>query len=889
MSAGRRPTLSLDGLWDFAFEGPTAQLEGARQIRSPGVWQVQFPELRNAHGLGRYSRRVELPPDWTGKRIVLTLEGVFHESVVRIDGERVGLHGDGWTTFEIDLTLALAGRTSFELGVDAKLPDDRQDGRFSRSLAAKQDWYGVWGGIWKPATLEARDPLHLVSAAVQTNTDLATGTVTVQSTLSQDGGGSLRLTLTRDGRTVAAREVVLAAQGFEAALAVERPDLWSPETPNLYELAIELIRDGVVVDGVDRVIGFRRFEAGDGRLWLNGQPFYMFGALDQDWTEDANWPPNGSGLEERFRNAKAMGLNTLRCHVKIPDREYLDLADRLGLVVWLDMPYPGFLAPETRETVAHIFRQSVATHGFHPSICVWTLFNEGWGIELDDNPDDRRWLKALFEEAKPLVPNALVVDNSPCFPRNYHVKTDIEDFHWYNGFPHQNEAFAATTRAFASRAAFPWSPHGDAEKRGDEPLVCSEFGIWGLPHPRDILRADGREPWWFESGHDWNSGAAYPHGIETRFRDAGLQPIFGDVDGFVVAAQEFQYRALKFQIETLRWEQPISGYVLTELNDVQWESNGLMDVRNRPRAFAARLAALQTPRLVIARVDRTALRAGETFEVQVRLAGAGETPPGAQVAWSFGAAQGVAPVGAEPSVLTLTAPSIDRIAAMALELEARGPDGRVLSVNTLELCVVPALGAGGAALFAIDEDARKTLLALGWPTVAVNAGEAEILVATSLTTPVRDALLAGRRVVLIANGDDALVDPARRLPPNDRHNFPQAVLRPRNGTPWDGQWMGAFAWRRMEGPWSGLPNGPMLDEHWAGLTPNHVLTGFLSTAFGGLVDAGMAVGWLHLAAGFVKRTALGPGWLTIATFDLTSAQASANPLAAHLLRAIVES
>ena len=149
----------------------------------------------------------------------------------------------------------------------------------------------------------------------------------------------------------------------------------------------------------------------------------------------------------------------------------------------------------------------------HPSICIWTLFNEGWGIDLDDNPDDRRWLIETFDCGQGAAsPTACVVDNSPCFPRNYHIKTDIEDFHWYNGFPHQNEAFAATTRAFAGRAAWALSPHGDAERRGDEPLICSEFGVWGLPHPRDILEADGSEPWWFESGHDWNLGAAYPHG-----------------------------------------------------------------------------------------------------------------------------------------------------------------------------------------------------------------------------------------------------------------------------------------------------------------------------------------------------------------------------------------
>jgi hypothetical protein len=130
-----------------------------------------------------------------------------------------------------------------------------------------------------------------------------------------------------------------------------------------------------------------------------------------------------------------MGLNTLRCHVKIPDPLYFELADRLGLIVWLDMPYMQFLAPATREALKRVFQTSVAAHGHHPSIAIWTLFNEGWGIDLDDNPDDRRWLVETFDWAKTLIPDSLLVDNSPCFPRNYHLKTEIEDFHWYNGFP----------------------------------------------------------------------------------------------------------------------------------------------------------------------------------------------------------------------------------------------------------------------------------------------------------------------------------------------------------------------------------------------------------------------------------------------------------------------
>ena len=890
--AGRRPTLTLDGLWDFEFKGPTARLDGeGHTIRTPGIWQTQFPALRNAQGKGRYRRGVQIPADWADKSIHLIMEGVFHESVILVDEAAVTVHGDGWTPIEIDLTQTLAGKTSFVLGVDARVPDDRNGGRFSQSLAAKQDWYGVQGGIWKSARLEARNPIHIAKAHVQTSFDLKTGVVSVSGELSRAAPASaLQVTLSRGDAAVARLTDHVRSDRFQASLALPQAEAWSPEAPNLYDLVIELIVGDKVVDSIERSVGFRRFEAKDGRLILNGKPFYMFGALDQDWhPEEECRPPNAEFLEQRFANAKAMGLNTLRCHVKIPDPLYFDLADRLGLIVWLDMPYMEFLAPATREDLRRVFQTSVATHEHHASICIWTLFNEGWGIDLDDNPDDRGWLIETFDWAKTLVPDSLLVDNSPCFPRNYHLKTEIEDFHWYNGFPHQNEAFAATTRAFADRAAWTFSPHGDAERRGDEPLICSEFGVWGLPHPREILEADGTEPWWFESGHDWNLGAAYPHGIETRFRDAQLAPVFGDLNGFVNAAQELQYRGLKRQIETLRWERPISGYVITELNDVQWELNGLMDVQNHPRAFAERLAELQRPWLVIAQTASTAVRADERFEVFVRLAGAVDPPEGARLAWRFAGRSGEAALGRDPTTIALSARAADVIAVVPLELEARDGKGRVLSRNALELCVVPPLTGTTPSLFPVDAAASSLLAAIGWPKRAATVEDAETLVATRLTTPIREALIAGRKVVLIANSPDALIDPERKLPLNDRHNFPMMLLRERAGTPWDGQWMGAFTWRRMEGPWSGLPGGPMLDEHWSGLLPNHVLTGFPSTAFGGLVDAGVAVGWLHHAAAFVKRSFLGKGWLTVSTFDLTSPKAHQNPLAPYLLKALAKS
>ena len=892
-AAHPRRVISLDGLWDFRFEGPTARLRGDRRsIRVPGIWQTQFPELRNAQGTGHYVRQIEIPADWAGESVVVVLEGVFHEATVLVDGKPVGANRNGWTEIEVLLTDIASGAETFTLGVTARAPDDRDyaHGSFGQSLAAKQDWYGIHGGIWKSVRLEARNRLHLEGVAIEASTDLRSHGVRVKGALSLAKSVHLRVELKRGADIVAQRELAVNTKDFDLNLAVAEVELWSPAAPRLYQVVVSLISDETIVDAIERSVGFRRFEARDARLFLNGQPFYLFGALDQDWyPEEDCRHPDAAFLEQRFKNAKAMGLNTLRCHVKIPDKLYLELADRLGLIVWLDMPYMEFLAPSTREDLRDTFRKSVATHGHHPSICIWTLFNEGWGIDLDDNPDDRAWLIETFDFAKALVPRGLVVDNSPCFPRNYHMKSDIEDFHWYNAFPSQNEAFARTTDEFAARASWACSPHGDAVKSGGEPLICSEFGVWGLPHPRDILEKDGGEPWWFESGHDWNGGAAYPHGIETRFRDAQLGPIFGDLDGFVDAAQEFQYRALKYQIETLRWARPISGYVVTELNDVQWEANGLMDVRNNPRRFAERLANLQQPWLVVARSARTAIAEGESLEVAVRLAGAGEVPGGARVAWRFGEESGESPLSGDTIAISLKGADVDRVVVRDLELEAFDGAGRRLSRNVLEFCLVPRLEGDAPRLFPVDPGADEILAATGYPRRAASLSDANVALATRLTTPVRELLLAGRKVLLIADAIDALVDPDRTLPASDLHNFPTMELAAREGTAWDGRWMGAFSWRRTDGPWAGLPNGPMLDEHWSGLLPNHVLRGFRSTAFGGLVDAGVAVAWLHKAAAFTKRSFLGRGWITVSTFEMRSKAAAENPLAPHLLRALAES
>ena len=198
-----RHVLGLDGLWDFRFEGPTARLAGERHsIRVPGIWQTQFPELRNAQGAGHYVRQIELPAGWAGKNVVLVMEGVFHETTILVDEKSVATNGNGWTEIEVDLTEVLEGAKTFALGVIARVPDDRdyQRSSFGQSLAAKQDWYGIHGGVWKPARLEGRNPLHLKGVAVEASTDLRSHGVSVKGALSIEQPANVRIELTRGRR-----------------------------------------------------------------------------------------------------------------------------------------------------------------------------------------------------------------------------------------------------------------------------------------------------------------------------------------------------------------------------------------------------------------------------------------------------------------------------------------------------------------------------------------------------------------------------------------------------------------------------------------------------------------------------------------------------------------
>ncbi|MBC7737680.1 MAG: glycoside hydrolase family 2, partial [Candidatus Saccharibacteria bacterium] len=304
-----RDVTLLDGVWDFIHHSDGLQ----RQATVPGPWQAAFADLRQSYGHATYARTVVVPQ--TQDAVFLCFGAVSHSAVVRIAGQDIGRHDNGWLPFEVRVPDDLKGQT-VALQVDCHLPgpDDAGPDSFADIPHGKMGWYGPTGGLWQSVRLETRPARHLTHCAI--TADPATGKVAVQ--ITETGSGPRDVSVVFDGAVV--------AHGDE--LTVANPRMWSPDDPALYRVRVDL--DG---DVTEHSFGFRSFTAKDGQMFLNGKPFYMRAALDQDYyPQSICTPPSTAYLEDQFHKARSLGLNMLRFHIKVPDPRYLEVADRLGML-----------------------------------------------------------------------------------------------------------------------------------------------------------------------------------------------------------------------------------------------------------------------------------------------------------------------------------------------------------------------------------------------------------------------------------------------------------------------------------------------------------------------------------------------------------------------------
>lgn len=930
-NAGPRRRIDLDGEWRFVpdperMHGPDGLPEG-EPIHVPGCWEAQ---VARPYGIvtAWYHRRLAIPADWAGQRTVLHFQAVMYRCAVYIDGRHVGGHEGGYTPFELDVSADVEPGREHDLAVYVVNPlnaldeypafsveDPRTDQSetelpLAEAPHGKQTWYSSQSGIWLSVHAEARGQVAFGPPSLRA--DLAAGAVIVRWSLDPTGdqtvpdGAFLRIVVTdADGAEVASRDVghdEVTATG-ECALILRDPRPWGLDDPHLYRVTLHLLdADGTPLDVVSDRFGMREIRTDGGRLILNGRPIFMVGVLDQDhYPTSISTPPDRAYLDAQMRLTREMGINLLRCHIKVPDPAYLDAADEAGILVWCELPNWSSFTSRSSQRGRATLDAMVASLGNHPSVVIWTIINEDWGTDLRHEARDRRWLREMVDHMRELDPTRLVVDNSACetvSTPNFHLDTDVADFHVYFLAPDNAVRWRNQIADFARRPRWMWSPHGDIAETGEEPLILSEFGSWGLPRLDRLVAHTGREPWWFATGRDYYR----PSGLRRRFEAYGLSRMWPSIEALADATQWHQFEALQYQVGQLRRHDSINGFVYTELTDAYWEANGLLDPMRGTKVYHDRLPTVLSPDVIHADIARRDLAGGDVIAADVTLAAYGAASETGDVQWALEiegrpAVEGRLPTGRWPEHgsrtigrLEVAVPDVPSTSDAVLRLSAADGSGTVRASDAVRLAILPraaARTAAGLRVAVVDPygiwGIEERVAALGHHVSG--ADEADLLVTADLTPAVVDHVESGGRALVLVRSRAAIPadhDLARRVGVHLRR-LPHSGW-PGQRSPWEGDWVTSWSWILPE-LMGDLPRRAPLDFAYEEVLPDHVLLGHDPIRHRDEVTAGMFVGWIHAPAAIVWAFKQGAGAITLTTFRVAPER---GPVATALLEQLIQ-
>ena len=400
----RKNWRNLNGLWEYAIQPK----DEPQPKNFDGQILVPFPAESALSGVMKpvgeenrlwYRRAFEIPRKWANQSVLLHFGAVDWDTTVWINGKEVGSHRGGYDPFTLDITDALndGGKQEIVLSVW----DPTNAGYQPRGKQVKKPggiWYTAVTGIWQTVWLEPVAAAHIESLNIVPDVDSKTVYVGL-NLVSPAGEAAATVTVLDRKKKVASGQVKITGEGGIATLsiklAVKNAKLWSPDSPFLYDLKVTLTHNGKIVDKLSSYFGMRKIsldkdDNGITRIFLNNKPLFHFGPLDQGWWPDGLYTaPTDEALRYDIEVLKKLGCNMLRKHVKVEPARLYYWCDKLGLMVWQDMPngdkHIRGNEPDLKRSVESAtqfeleLKRVINAFRNHPCIVMWVPFNEGWG------------------------------------------------------------------------------------------------------------------------------------------------------------------------------------------------------------------------------------------------------------------------------------------------------------------------------------------------------------------------------------------------------------------------------------------------------------------------------------------------------------------------------
>ncbi|MCW1912953.1 glycoside hydrolase family 2 [Luteolibacter sp. GHJ8] len=567
------------------------------------AYEVTHENHRTAerYEVGWYRREIAVPTDgpWKDRQVILTIGAADFFTDGWCNGLPLGRHDGGYDPFEFDLTEALGapGPDGMRRGLLVLRIEDPMD-HADQPVGKQWGWYTTTSGIWQTVFVEPRSITHIDSFRIVPDIDQRLAAIEIAC---RHAGEASRVTVQIIPPAAPAFRLETSVVADQATIiaGINPVALWEPGDPQLYQIEFQLFDpSGKLLDEVRGYFGMRKISTAPAEdapaiLCLNNQPIYLRGALYQSYfPEGVYTAPSAGVLRDDIKYALAAGFDFLRVHIKLDDPLLLYYADTLGIMLMQDFPNfgEGGDTPLGRRRFEAMLKAGIKRDFNHPSIVAWCIFNETWGFggqselmklitprlpatgapgrsEAIDHTPSFRWIHEVWLLAKELDPTRLIEDMSVVMwehlPAYGHVETDINSWHFYiNDYPKARDHITKVVGSTYHGSPFNYI---EGYTQRNVPLISSEYGGCGALDPDQDI--------------SWS---------------------------------------FKFLTNELRRHGQISAYIFTQLMDVEWEHNGMLNYDRTPKSFGYHPSLIN--RGDVLPIDSAPIslqREGDTIEVEV--------------------------------------------------------------------------------------------------------------------------------------------------------------------------------------------------------------------------------------------------------------------------------